>query len=91
MTNQIPPTLLGIASIRDEYAFGRDLATHLAELMPHIVAGRTGKGPRRLVHRADLERVLTHARAGQVNLWELVKQPDARTVIQGWLTREAVN
>ncbi len=59
-------------------------------MMPHIVAGRAGRGPRRLVHRADLERVLSHARAAQVDLWALVKQPDARTVIQGWLSRESV-
>ncbi|GAA4022820.1 hypothetical protein GCM10022631_41690 [Deinococcus rubellus] len=84
-------TLLGINGLREEYSFGRDLATQLAELMPHIVAGRAGRGPRRLVHRADLERLLAHARADQVDLWALVKQPDARTVIQNWLTPKAAN
>ncbi|CAM3738181.1 hypothetical protein [Deinococcus frigens] len=86
-----PQTLLGIGGIRSEYNFGRDLATRLAEAMPHVVAGRSGRGPRRLVHRADLERVLAHARADQVDLWALVKGPDARAVIQGWLTLKEVN
>lgn len=84
-------TLLGIGDIRAEYSFGRDLATLLAENMPHIIAGRAGKGPRRLVHRSDLERVLAGARAEQVDLWALVKRPDARTIIQGWLTLAEAN
>ena len=84
-------TLLGIGDIRAEYSFGRDLATLLAENMPHIIVGRAGKGPRRLVHRVDFERVLACASAEQVDLWALVKRPDARTIIQGWLTLAGVN
>ena len=78
-------SLLGIGQIREEYSLGRELATRLAAAMPHIVVGRTGTGPRRLIHRADLENVLTQASMTQTDLWQLVRQEDAGIVIRSWL------
>lgn len=91
MTNQ--KSLLGIAQIREDYSLGRELATRLAAAMPHIVAGRTGTGPRRLVHRAELETVLTQASANQTDLWQLVRQEDAAVVLRSWLqlSQKAIN
>ena len=83
--------LLGVREIRSEFGFGRDLATALAENMPHVVIGRRGLGVRRKVHRADFERVMAEALAANIDLWQLVKQPDARAVIQAWLTPKVAN
>ena len=49
--------MVGIGEIRREFLIGRDLATKLAELMPHLTVGRVGVGAKRLVQRADLEAV----------------------------------
>lgn len=89
MTN--PRTLLGIPEIRSEFGFGRDLATRLAENMPHIVVGYAGRGPKRMVHRSDLERVMTRATAENADLWALVKREDASSILAGWLTLSGVN
>ena len=86
-----PKSLIGINSIRQEFSIGRDLATRLAELLPHVTAGRVGTGVKRLVHRADLERIMARATAEKADLWALVRRPDAREVLQGWLALKEAN
>ena len=83
--------LIGVNGIRSEFSLGRDLATRLAELLPHVTAGRVGTGVKRLVHRGDLERVIACATAEKADLWELVRRPDAREVLQAWLALKEAN
>lgn len=78
--------LLGISGIRKEFSIGRELATRLAELLPHLTAGRVGMGAKRLVQRTDLERVMARAISERTDLWELVRREDAREVLAAWLT-----
>ena len=85
------PKLLGINEIRKEFSMGRELATRLAELMPHLTAGRVGLGAKRLVQRADLDRVMARAISEQADLWELVRREDARELLAGWLATERMN
>lgn len=84
-------TMVGVGDIRKDFSLGRDLATRLAELLPHVTAGRVGTGVKRLVHRADIERVMACAAAEGVDLWALVRRDDARDVLALWLARGAVN
>ena len=77
--------MLGIGEIRREFSVGRDLATKLAELLPHLTVGRVGVGAKRLVQRADLERVMARATADRMDLCELVRREDARYLLASWL------
>ena len=77
--------MLGINEIRKEFSVGRELATRLAELMPHLTAGRVGLGAKRLVQRADLDRIMARAISEQADLWELVRREDARELLASWL------
>ena len=78
--------LLGIGDIRKEFSVGRELATRLAELLPHLTAGRVGLGARRLVQRVDMEQVVARAISERIDLWELVRKEDAREILADWLT-----
>lgn len=86
-----PQKMLGIGDIRKQFSLGRDLATRLAELLPHVTAGRVGTGVKRLVHSADIERVMVRASAESADLWALVRQDDAREVLAHWLADWKVN
>lgn len=84
-------TLVGIGEIRREFSVGRELATRLAELMPHLTVGRVGMGPKRLVQRADLELVMARATVERTDLWELVRREDARDLLASWLVEGREN
>ena len=83
--------MIGIGQIRREFSVGRELATQLAELLPHLTVGRVGIGVKRLVQRADLERVMARATAERADLWELVRREDARELLASWLASGELN
>ncbi|WP_146202822.1 hypothetical protein [Deinococcus irradiatisoli] len=80
--------LLGVADIRNNLGLGRDLTTALVRLLPHITLGRSGRGDRRLVRRADLDLLLRRATEEQRDLWELSRDftPDT---LRAWLGNES--
>lgn len=81
---QTSTELLSVADIRKNLGLGRDLTTALVRLLPHITLGKSGRGDRRLVRRADLDRLLARAAEERRDLWELVRDftPDT---LREWL------
>lgn len=79
--------LLGNTDIRADYGLGRDLATRLARLLPHIKAGRSGRGDIVLVKREDLERLLNRAKAERLDLWDLSRTHTPES-FEAWLNGE---
>ncbi|WP_019587581.1 hypothetical protein [Deinococcus apachensis] len=78
------PELLSAADIRKQTGFGRDLTFALMEKMPHVTLGKSGRGDRRLVRRADLDLLLVRAAEERRDLWELARDftPDT---LREWL------
>lgn len=76
--------LINIATLRHEYGLGRDLATRFARLLPHIKTGRSGRGERLLVRRADFERLISRAATERVDLWQLARQSTPES-LQTWM------
>lgn len=76
--------LLSNADLRQEYGLGRDLATHVARLLPHVKTGRAGRGEKLLVKRRDFETLIHRAAEERRDLWELVRDftPDT---LRDWL------
>jgi len=76
--------LLSNADLRQEYGMGRDLATRVARLLPHVKTGRAGRGDRLLVRRSDFDQLIHRATEEQRDLWELVRDftPDT---LREWL------
>lgn len=65
--------LLSNSDLRQQYGLGRDLATQVARLLPHVKTGRSGRGERLLVRRSDLDQLIHRASEEQRDLWELVR------------------
>lgn len=80
--------LLSNADLRQEYGLGRDLATQVARLLPHVKTGRAGRGDRLLVKREDFEALIHRAAEERRDLWELARDftPDTLRV---WLAGNA--
>lgn len=78
-------SLLANNDLRAEYGLGRDLATRVARLLPHVKAGRSGRGERLLVKRGDFERLIDRAAAERRDLWELAKEHTPES-LQAWLS-----
>lgn len=77
--------LLNNADLRQEYGLGRDLATQVARLLPHVKTGRAGRGEKLLVKRGDFEALIHRAAEERRDLWELTRDftPDT---LREWLT-----
>jgi len=65
--------LLANRDLRLEYGFGRDLATKLGLLLPHVRLGTTGRGEKRLVRREDVDRLIDRASQEGSDLWGLTR------------------
>ncbi|WP_425146173.1 hypothetical protein [Deinococcus sp.] len=76
--------LLANTDLRFEYGLGRDLATRLGLLLPHVRVGTVGRGEKRLVRREDIDRLMQRAAQENVELWELAKGHTPET-LQVWL------
>ncbi|GGR22558.1 hypothetical protein GCM10008957_38240 [Deinococcus ruber] len=77
-------TLLANRDLRLEYGFGRDLATKLGLLLPHVRIGAMGRGEKRLVRREDVDRLIDRAAQDGADLWELAKTHDPAS-LQTWM------
>ena len=71
MTSQ--KELVGVADLRTHFNLGRDLATELVRLLPHITLGKSGRGEKRLVRRADFDLLIHKAMQEERDLWEMVR------------------
>lgn len=76
--------LLSVGNLRSEYGLGRDLATRLVRLLPHVQVGRRGQGACLLVRRADFDFLVDRAAAERVDLWQLARQHTPES-LQLWL------
>ncbi|PJI53928.1 hypothetical protein CTI14_21820 [Methylobacterium radiotolerans] len=76
--------LLPIESVRQEFSLGRDLASHLVKLLPHVKVGRSGRGERLLVRREDLNRLLEKAAREDRTLWSIARTYTPDT-LREWL------
>jgi len=63
--------MLTAQDLQTEYSLSRDLSLKLVALLPHVSLGRSGKGEKFLVRRADVDRFMTFAVQGNHNLWHL--------------------
>lgn len=76
--------LLSIGDLRSEYGLGRDLATRLVRLLPHVQVGRRGRGAYLLVRRADFDFLVNRATVERVDLWHLARKHTPES-LQLWL------
>ena len=76
--------LLANRDLRLEYGFGRDLATKLGLLLPHVRLGITGRGEKRLVRREDVDRLISRASQEGADLWGLARMHTPET-LQAWM------
>lgn len=76
--------LLTVNDLRQIYGLGRDLATALIRLLPHIKVGASGCGERLMVRRQNLDRLLEASSKTKLSLWEIARNltPDS---LQAWL------
>ena len=79
--------LLSNSDLRQQYGLGRDLATHVARLLPHVKTGRSGRGERLLVRRTDFDLLIQRASDEQRDLWELVRDFTPE-VMRRWLAAD---
>lgn len=77
-------TLLSVASLREEYGFGRDLASLLVKLLPSVRIGHSGRGERLLVRRTDIERLIEKAIKERRTLWDIARNSTPAT-LEAWL------
>ena len=82
--------LVGVADIRTHFNLGRDLATELVRLLPHVTLGRSGRGEKRLVRRTDFDLLISKAMSEERDLWELVRDFTPER-LRRWLGSEALN
>ena len=76
--------LLANRDLRLEYGLGRDLATRLGLLLPHVRLGATGRGEKRLVRREDVDRLIDRAAQDGADLWQLARTHD-QVSLQAWM------
>ena len=76
--------LLANRDLRLEYGLGRDLATKLGQLLPHVRMGSMGRGEKRLVRREDVDRLILRATLEGADLWELAKTHTQES-LQTWM------
>ena len=81
--------LLSNADLRQQYGLGRDLATQVARLLPHVKTGRSGRGERLLVRRSDFDHLINRAAEEQRDLWELVRDFTPER-LRRWLDTDTV-
>ena len=77
-------SMLANRDLRLEYGLGRDLATKLAQLLPHVRMGAMGRGEKRLVRREDVDRLILRATLDGADLWELAKTHTQES-LQAWM------
>jgi hypothetical protein len=58
MTNTRTTELLGLTDIREQFKLGRDLATRIMCLLPHVTLEKKGNGDQRLVRRVDFDKLI---------------------------------
>lgn len=85
-----PTELVGVADIRKNLGLGRDIATELVRLLPHVTLGRSGRGEKRLVRRADLDLLIHKAMQEKRDLWEMVRDFTPER-LRRWLGAEGMN
>lgn len=76
--------LLGVADLRHEYGLGRDLASQLIRLLPHIKVGKAGCGDRLMVRRCDIDRLCEVSSRTHLSLWAVARDFTPATLAE-WM------
>jgi len=78
------PELVGVKELAQRYGLSKDTARSLLLLLPHVKAGRSGRGERILGRPTDFEQLITKATHDQCDLQVLIQQhtPDS---MRTWL------